>query len=584
MSATCQREGHSETSAHPGWVRRTARAGVAAILLLAMNACIQSPVPQQGGTVGEQLARLEAQYADTRDLYFEIYVTEARGVAQTPRGVALSEMRRAHQALRERLTEALGALDVERLGGDDRVAVTTMLQQLRGSTSIEAAGAADSASESPSSSSGCGDDVTVAATGDSAFAQLSSAIYACYGAAARRVVTSTDTADRLTVLGRLGREPSSEARRALFLSLQPIWRSVTGDGSPRSPYRTMLPLSAEQWRTKGSPVSVAARSLGLDPASVDSTLVRILRAWRDHTPATMLEPWDWYYENGAASRLLSPRINRAALREINDRFYKDQGADPTTLGVHYDLDPREGKTPVAFTQFGKAARERRGHYGESEAWVFATYREGGFDNLEELLHETGHAIHISAIATRPAFADWPDSDPFTEALGDLLALEAYEPEWQTRYLGAAAPVAASLRAKYSSIALDVAWALLELRLHDDPTRDPNAVWAEITSDYLHIRPHPEWGWWAMRGQLIDAPGYMMNYAIGAMVTAELRARIRAQRGPFYRPDAKMYGWLSDRLYRFGHSRPAREVLRDFLGKPLSEEALVTDMRRLLSPP
>ncbi len=565
-------------------MRQTARAGVGAILLLAMNACIQSPVPQPGGTTGAQLARLEAQYADTRDLYFQIYVTEAQGVAETPRGVALSEMRRAHRALRERLTESLSALDVERLGGEDRAALSTMLQQLRGSASIEATGAADSASESPSTPSGCGAEVTVAATGDSAFAQLSSAIYACYGAAARRVLTPTDTADRLTVLGRLGREPSTEARRALFLSLQPIWRSVTGDGSPRSPYRTMLPLSAEQWRTKGSPVSAAARSLGLDPESGDSTLVRILRAWRDHTPATMLEPWDWYYENGAASRLLSPRINRAALREINDRFYRDQGADPTTLGVHYDLDPREGKTPVAFTQFGKAARERRGRYGESEAWVFATYREGGFDNLVELLHETGHAIHVSAVASRPAFADWPDSDPFTEALGDLLALEAYEPEWQTRYLGAAAPVAASLRAKYSSIALDVAWALLELRLHDDPTRDPNAVWAEITSDYLHIRPHPEWGWWAMRGQLIDAPGYMMNYAIGAMVTAELRARIRAQRGPFYRPDAKMYGWLSDRLYRFGHSRPSREVLHDFLGKPLSDDALVTDMRRLLSPP
>jgi hypothetical protein len=127
----------------------------------------------------------------------------------------------------------------------------------------------------------------------------------------------------------------------------------------------------------------------LDPARTDSTLVRILRAWRDHTPATPLEPWDWYYENGAASRTLSPRINVAALREINDRFYRDQGADPTTLGIRYDLEPRDGKTPVAFTQFGKAARKQRGDYGESEAWIFATYRVGGFDNLVELLHETG---------------------------------------------------------------------------------------------------------------------------------------------------------------------------------------------------
>ena len=45
--------------------------------------------------------------------------------------------------------------------------------------------------------------------------------------------------------------------------------------------------------------------------------------------------------------------------------------------------------------------------------MFATYRTGGLDNLNELLHETGHAVHIAAIHTRPAFADWPDSDPLT---------------------------------------------------------------------------------------------------------------------------------------------------------------------------
>ena len=559
--------------------RQTGRATALALVLLMVSACIQSPVPQPGGTLAEQLARIESQYGDTRDLYFQIYVTDAQGLTQTPRGVALAEMRRAHQALRERLTETLNAFDVDRLGGEDRVAVATMLETLRSSASIEHAETSEAIESS--APRGCGEDPALLATGDSAFARLSSAIYACYGAAARRVVTPTDTADRLTVLGRLGREPSSETRRALFMSLQPIWKSVTGDGSPRSPYRTMLQLSAERWRKEGSPVASAARSLGLDPGSVDSTLVRILRAWRDHTPATVVEPWDWYYQNGAASRMLSPRINLAALREINDRFYRDQGADVEALNIHYDLTPRDGKTPVAFTQVGKAARLRRGHFGESEAWVFATYREGGFDNLVELLHETGHAVHISAIETRPAFADWPDSDPFTEALGDLLAMEAYEPEWQERYLGAAAPVEASLRAKYASVTLDVAWALMELRVHENPSLDPNAVWAELTSEYLHIKPHPEWGWWAMRGQLIDSPGYMMNYAIGAMVTAELRAHVREERGPFYKPDKKMYEWLSERLYRFGRSKASREVLRDFIGHPLTADALVGDMRRLL---
>lgn len=538
--------------------------------------CVQSPVPPLGGSPAEQLGRLEALYGDARDLYFQIYVTDARGTGRNARGVSLAEMRRAHRALRERLTESLEALDADRFGGEDREAIAVMLRHLTSSASIERESDSGSATAAPS----CDYDPATLAASDSGYVILSRRIYACYGAAARRVITPTDTSDRLTVLARLGVEPSPEARRALFLSLQPLWQSVTGDGSARSPYRTLLPLSAARWRRNGSPVDAAARSLGMEPARVESTLVRVLRAWRDHTPAQRVEPWDWYYDNGAASRALSPTVTPSGLREINDAFYRDQGADPTTLNIHFDLEPRDGKTPVAFTQFGKPARLRRGKYGESEAWVFATYRTGGFDNLVELLHETGHAVHVSGVASRPAFADWPDSDPFTEALGDLLALEAYEPEWQRRYLRYAAPVAASLRAKYSSIAIDVAWALLELRLHADPARDPNAEWAAITSEYLHIIPHPEWGWWAMRGQLVESPGYMMNYALGAMITAQLRETIREARGPFSTPDRKRYDWLSDHLYRFGLSRPSREVLRDVMGAPLGADALVNDMRRL----
>ena len=419
------------------------------------------------------------------------------------------------------------------------------------------------------------------AVGDSALARLSARIYECYGMAARRVVTPTDTSDRLTVLARIGNEASPEKREALWRSLAPIWRSVNGDGSPSSPYRTMLPLAAAHQVAGSSPIDQAARSLGLEPAQTESTLVRVLRAWRDHTPTMLVEPWDWFYHNNAVSRLFSPRMSRDALREINDRFYRDQGADPGPLNVRYDLEPREGKTPVAFTQFGKPARLRAGRYGESEAWVFATYRIGGFDNLVELLHETGHAIHISAVATRPAYADWPDSDPFTEALGDLLAMDAYEPEWQRRYLGGAAPLEESLRAKYASIAMDVAWALFELRMLRAPGADPNVEWTTITREYLHIAPHPELSWWAQRGQLVNAPGYMMNYALGAMITAQLRERVREERGPFSRPDKGMYDWLSDRLYKWGLERPTHEVLGDFLGKPLGADALIADIGRLM---
>jgi oligoendopeptidase F len=211
--------------------------------------------------------------------------------------------------------------------------------------------------------------------------------------------------------------------------------------------------------------------------------------------------------------------------------------------------------------------------------VFASYRVGSVDNLNELLHESGHAVHIAAIRTRPAFMEWPDSDLFTEAIADIAALEMFEPEWQRRYLGTEVPLADSIRAKYSGIVMDTAWALFEIRMHRTPDADPNRVWTEITGRYFHIRPHPELSWWALRGQLINLPGYMLNYAIGAILVADLRARVKELHGPYAEGDRSWYAFMSERLYRFGLERPSRRVIEDFLGRPISPRALLDDMAR-----
>ena len=84
----------------------------------------------------------------------------------------------------------------------------------------------------------------------------------------------------------------------------------------------------------------------------------------------------------------------------------------------------------------------------------------------------------------------------------------------------------------------------------------------------------------MRGQLVDAPGYMMNYAIGAILIAAIRDRIRTRHGPFTAGDPTWYEWVAPRLYRFGLERPTREVVEDFLGGPVSPAAILADMRRM----
>ena len=113
-----------------------------------------------------------------------------------------------------------------------------------------------------------------------------------------------------------------------------------------------------------------------------------------------------------------------------------------------------------------------------------------------------------------------------------------------------------------------------------PLTDPNALWTEITSRYLHIVPHPELSWWAVRVQLADLPGYMVNYGLGAILTAEIRQHISQLRGAFDTGDSRWYGWLSEHLLRYGSERDTRTLMQDFLGRPVSPQALLQQIHRL----
>ena len=295
---------------------------------------------------------------------------------------------------------------------------------------------------------------------------------------------------------------------------------VPTDASSRSPLRSL--------QEGDSALHGAASGLGIDATATEHWLVAILDAWREATPTDPVEPWDFRYLGGEPSRLLSPSIPPARMREINDRYYRDLGADPLALRVHYDLTPRPGKDPVAYTSFLFRGFTAGGVWKPAVARVSATYREGGFDNLGELLHETGHGIHIASIRTRPAFEDWPDSDVFTEAWGDVPALELYEPVWRRKFLGIEAPGSASIRAKYNAIVLDVAWGLFEIRMLRDPAGNPNAVWTDLTSRFLACRSSPR----------VVVVGGAWSAGRCAGVHGELRARRCRHRGPpiAHRPD------------------------------------------------
>jgi hypothetical protein len=320
-------------------------------------------------------------------------------------------------------------------------------------------------------------------------------------------------------------------------------------------------------------------------ADVERWLVQILEAWRDATGPATVEPWDYRFAIGEGGRRLAKDAKELSgdILALDHRFYRDLGADLDALGVVYDIKDRPNKSPLAYTDFLTRGRYLpNGEWKKTIARVVGRYEEGGLSSLNELVHENGHAVHISAIRNRPAFTDWTDT-LFTEAFADVPSWSVYEPAWQQKYLGTALPVGVSLTGLHGSVMLDVAWSLFELRLLRDPAQNPNALWTDITREYLHIKPHPEVAWWAVRVQLVSRPGYMVNYGLGSVLTAEMRNATRQAIGPFDAGNPRWHEWTSEKLIRFGSQKSAKQLMDELLGRPLAPDALLAEIRRIKTP-
>lgn len=530
---------------------------LSAVLLPAAPAHAQANPPAE-------LARIEQAYADMNDAQGAVGLIES-GFRTSHGGRDRDRWQRELELRRSEVRDGLAQLPTAGLAPLDRRAVGLMKA---------AVGPAD-ASDGLTAAARCAD----AAQPARAYTALSAALYSCFDELGNNIEFEDERLTRVGAFDLLARIPEPERRKALFYAFVPLWKAINADGQPGSPYRRLIGMAASEAREHGSAIDEAARTVGVSTSEVEEWLVRILDAWRVASDGPPVEPWDYRHAGGGADRELGDLVPLAQLQVLSARYYADLGADFAAMNVIYDLVPRPGKAPLAYADFVSRGREVKGVWQPTVTRVSANYERGGFGVLNELVHEDGHVVHMMAVRTRPAFMDLGDP-VFFEAFADVPSWGMYDPAWQERYLGRSVSTAVSLSSLYSAVMLDVAWSLFELRMLRDPASDPNAVWTAITSHYLHVVPHPELAWWAVRVQLVDSPGYMVNYGLGAVVTADLRARIRSELGPFSAGDPRWYGWLTERLLHSGMEQDTATLLRGFLGRAVSPDALVADISRI----
>jgi hypothetical protein len=527
-------------------------------------ACCPAALPAQAGL----LATLEQQYADFNDAQGAVSLIDSdpqRWPEYQGRGRAAWQQ----QYEQQRKQLLVGLRTVTARTPEDQRALKVMRTAVMASA------------ESPESlapNAHCAD----AARTDLPLRKLQQALYACFSELGNHLQFEGATLTRVAAFEQLARITEPQRRRTLFLAFVPLWQALNGADEAASPYRRMIAKAAAAARHGGSPVDAAAKTLDVPVRQLEEWLQQVLQKWSAVNAGASLEPWDYRYAAGAAERQLADAIPRPDLEALSARYYRDLGLDLQAAQVLHDLEPRTYKAPLAYTDYVRRGRTVRGAWQPTLVRVSASYGEGGLGPLDELVHEDGHAAHMLALRARPAFMDLGDA-VFYEAFADVPAWSVYEPRWQQKYLGRSAPEAASLHAHQAGVMLDLAWALFDCRMLRQPTADPNRVWSEITADYLHIKPHPELAWWAMRVQLVDAPGYMVNYGLGAIITADIRQRIVQQIGSFDAGNARWFEWLQQQLLGSGERYPTAELLHTFLGRAVSPQALLDELERTRVP-
>ena len=73
---------------------------------------------------------------------------------------------------------------------------------------------------------------------------------------------------------------------------------------------------------------------------------------------------------------------------------------------------------------------------------------------------------------------------------------------------------------------------------------------------------------------------MVNYGLGSILTAEMRKAIADAIGPFDAGNTDWYAWTSGKMLRFGSEKSARQLMDELLGRPLSPDALLHEIRRI----
>ena len=389
----------------------------------------------------------------------------------------------------------------------------------------------------------------------------------------------------------------SRRRRRLFLALEPLWRAVDGDGGGASPYRALIresrarvvrrPLPHRRQRARARARGGRGRGLGVG----DPRRLARRRGGAGRAPRRAADRALGLVVAGRRGRSRAgARRSRSTARRRQPRVHAALGADVEALGIRFDVDAAPGRPPlpVAFTTFGGAAASptptARGDPGRADGVRATTRRRPGRpqrarprDRPRDPHRRDPDPARRSPTGRTPTRSPRPSPS--------VVALDAGEPAWHARWIAGAAaiPDASSIRCATRRSRSTPRGPCSRSGCSPDPTRRPNDVWTEITSELAGRRPAPG----------VVVVGDPRPARPGAGLHGELRRRRRARGRPPGRDPrgarrlartATPAGTRGSRSASTGSGRSGRQATccETCSGRPPNAAAVLADIARARS--
>jgi hypothetical protein len=199
--------------------------------------------------------------------------------------------------------------------------------------------------------------------------------------------------------------------------------------------------------------------------------------------------------------------------------------------------------------------------------------------LSTLLHEFGHALHMSHVAVKePILRGYETPGACTilwgEAMADCLAGFSGNDEWLKKVRLYKQEYIAARNQEFRKISsYRERWRLLdidfELSAYENPDQDFDELYRKLYRRWFLIEyPTDEPTIWGANVMLATLPVYDPNYLLSHIVAWQIEQTMEEKFGKEVAFNKDVAGWMIENLYRMGESIPWKERLVRATGRSL----------------